>query len=257
MCRDYLRNVCARGNRCKFSHPSGLAGSASTDFQDHQRTPNLLHRGNSGNPAGSSLTFCHDYQNTSCSRPSCKFVHGSRQDEEQYKVTGELPKHVLSSAVNRGILFAAVVAAATCDNSNEQLTDIPLCKDYQKGECHRGKKCRFRHVDKNGGTSCYDQQTQSSQLLLHRKDIRDEFDLPDAKRRHYDDFELGSRYLARFYDFNHYYRERPVSPPRQVSAYTIGNVSTGHHHHLPSAANHSEFRVLQEENLLLRCKVPA
>lgn len=68
ICRDYLRNVCKRGDRCKYRHPSSEeAKSLGRQAQ---------------------YTFCHDYQNSGCHRPNCKFMHCTRDEEDYYKQTG-------------------------------------------------------------------------------------------------------------------------------------------------------------------------
>lgn len=54
ICRDFLRNVCRRGKRCKFKHPE------ETD------------PGPPNKPVKIDLTFCHDYQNGHCSRAMCR-----------------------------------------------------------------------------------------------------------------------------------------------------------------------------------------
>ncbi|CAH0381745.1 unnamed protein product [Bemisia tabaci] len=99
ICRDYLRNVCFRGNSCKYSHPVR---------KDKKKT----------------YVFCHDFQNGKCSRKDCIFIHCSRQDEEMYNKTGDLPPYV--------------EIPLKCD-------DEPVCKDFLKGDCHR-PRCKFRHV---------------------------------------------------------------------------------------------------------------
>lgn len=65
ICRDFLRNVCRRGKRCKYRHPDDVepgGGGGGTG---------------GGGPQGlmqfkADLTFCHDYQNGHCSRPLCR-----------------------------------------------------------------------------------------------------------------------------------------------------------------------------------------
>ncbi|PNJ44848.1 ZC3H10 isoform 2, partial [Pongo abelii] len=49
ICRDFLRNVCKRGKRCRYRHP------------DMSEVSNL---GVSKN----EFIFCHDFQNKECSR---------------------------------------------------------------------------------------------------------------------------------------------------------------------------------------------
>lgn len=97
ICRDFLRNVCHRGKRCKY-----------------------LHERSDDDPM-EEYTFCHDYQNGMCNWPGCKFLHCTESEEKRFRATGELPPHVL----NRTKI------------GNNDKTDFPLCKDFLKGSCQR------------------------------------------------------------------------------------------------------------------------
>ncbi|TPP59297.1 Zinc finger CCCH domain-containing protein 10 [Fasciola gigantica] len=111
ICRDFLRNVCKRGRRCKFKHP------AQNECEKIRR---------------SERVFCHDFQNSTCNRPACKFLHYSREAEEVFRITGRLPDEVQYSP----------------DGSRFQSTEEkpPVCKDYLNGLCSRGSACKYRHV---------------------------------------------------------------------------------------------------------------
>ncbi|XP_066521211.1 zinc finger CCCH domain-containing protein 10 [Hoplias malabaricus] len=121
VCRDFLRNVCKRGKRCRFRHP---------DFND---VPDLGAQKN-------EFIFCHDHQNRECVRANCRFVHGSKEDEDYYKKTGELPLWL------RWKVAAGLGLSLTDLPQNRG--EAPICRDYLKGECQRGNKCKFRHVRK-------------------------------------------------------------------------------------------------------------
>lgn len=97
ICRDFLRNVCQRGKRCKYLH---------------ERTDD--------NPID-VYTFCHDYQNGMCNWPGCKFLHCTENEEKHFRTTGELPQHIL----NRLKIV------------NNEKTELPICKDFMKGSCQR------------------------------------------------------------------------------------------------------------------------
>ncbi|KAL8621031.1 hypothetical protein ACOMHN_043521 [Nucella lapillus] len=114
VCRDFLRNTCRRGRRCKYRHPPSIAPG-----------PPPITNGDSDTMGASSKpqpTFCHDFQNTGCHRPTCKFLHCTREEEEHFHQTGQLP-HRLQPNI-----------------------DVPLCRDFMKGECKRGAKCKYRHL---------------------------------------------------------------------------------------------------------------
>ncbi|XP_036388488.1 zinc finger CCCH domain-containing protein 10-like [Megalops cyprinoides] len=122
VCRDFLRNVCKRGKRCRFRHP------------DFSQVPDVGVQKN-------EFVFCHDHQNKECTRPSCRFVHGSKEDEDYYKKTGELPPR-LRSKVAAGL----GLSPAELPHSRGE---VPICRDFLKGECQRGNKCKFRHVQRD------------------------------------------------------------------------------------------------------------
>ncbi|XP_003746829.2 zinc finger CCCH domain-containing protein 10 [Galendromus occidentalis] len=79
-----------------------------------------------GDSVHGDLVFCHDFQNLGCTRADCKFVHASKDDERRYHESGKLPHSV-------GNLNS------TTDSSE------PICKDFLKRQCHRGRRCKFRH----------------------------------------------------------------------------------------------------------------
>ena len=132
ICRDYLRNVCKRGSRCKYRHPS------------------LEESKNLGRQV--KYTFCHDFQNSGCHRPSCKFMHCTREEEEYYRQTGQLPVRLQqAAALGIGVLPNKLPLEKGL---------VPICKDHLKGECKRGPRCKFRHLSRNQ----YEQALRSSEI---------------------------------------------------------------------------------------------
>lgn len=121
LCRDFLRNVCRRGDRCKFSHPT-------EGEETETEGPRLQDK----------MEFCHDFQNNRCSRNLCKFIHCSSDVEAEFKKSGYLPPTVRDQVINKGI---AVDFPATIYNG------VPICKDYLKGLCVRDTRCKFRHLN--------------------------------------------------------------------------------------------------------------
>nr|XP_030115327.3 zinc finger CCCH domain-containing protein 10 [Taeniopygia guttata] len=122
ICRDFLRNVCKRGKRCRFRHP------------DISEVTNLGVRKN-------EFIFCHDFQNKECVRLTCRFIHGSKEDEDCYKKTGELPprlRHKVAAGLG--------LSPADLPNSKEE---VPICRDFLKGDCQRGAKCKFQHLQRD------------------------------------------------------------------------------------------------------------
>nr|CDS33955.1 Zinc finger CCCH domain containing protein 10 [Hymenolepis microstoma] len=74
--------------------------------------------------------YCHDYQNGICRRPSCKFLHYTKKEEELFRLHGL----ILTSHTNNF-------------SDNEIISDssIPVCRDFLNRNCHRGSACKFRH----------------------------------------------------------------------------------------------------------------
>ena len=129
MCRDFLRNVCLRGRRCRYRHPGSVEALQLS--------------------RSSELTFCHDFQNAGCRRPSCRFVHCTRDEEERFRRGGALPARLQQAAVTlvAPSAAAAVAAAAAAAVVVAPPPDTaPVCKDHLKGECRRGVRCKFRHL---------------------------------------------------------------------------------------------------------------
>lgn len=117
ICRDFLRNVCRRGKRCKYRHPGE---QETNEFKKI-----------------SEYTFCHDFQNNGCRRANCKFLHCTREEEEHARQTGELPTRVMqAAALGIGVNHAEMIAKG----------GVPICKDNLKGDCHRGAGCKYRHI---------------------------------------------------------------------------------------------------------------
>lgn len=127
ICRDHLRNVCQRGDRCKFKH-------VKLEDLDH-----LVDTNKDPTSHNCEYVFCHNFQNKGCNWSQCKFIHCSKAIEDNYKNTGLLPlrlKYEFEFGVHE-----------LCIGSLEGTDDKPICRSFLKGECHRGKNCRFLHTD--------------------------------------------------------------------------------------------------------------
>lgn len=166
ICRDFLRNVCHRGMRCKYRHPDGNEAK--------------------GPSSQINFIFCHDYQNTECRRPNCKFIHCDRSDEDYYHATGELPTNV-----------AGVMGLNNNDNGNSSQNvvmdkNVPVCMDYFNGVCRRGRRCKYRHIS----PADYDVEMGGSRgdsFPTYNPGF-DSFEgyEPERKRRMFEDFGNGS-----------------------------------------------------------------
>lgn len=146
LCRDFIRNVCHRGKNCKFIHPENIK-------------------------IRSDPIFCHDFQQNRCHRTTCKFIHCSREIEEHYKKTGELPENVYDSVSEQQNNHTTIIVDGRSNNNGRSMDrnnrtsnginrlpngngldnsvslEIPVCKDFLKGVCNRPYgACKYRHV---------------------------------------------------------------------------------------------------------------
>ncbi|RVE50705.1 hypothetical protein evm_004615 [Chilo suppressalis] len=71
MCRDFVRNECIRGASCMYAH--------EIDFSQLEGV----------------YKFCRDFENESCNRPVCHFVHATTFEKEHFFRTAKLPPHTL------------------------------------------------------------------------------------------------------------------------------------------------------------------
>ncbi|XP_063808698.1 zinc finger CCCH domain-containing protein 10 [Pseudophryne corroboree] len=217
VCRDYLRNVCKRGKRCRFKHPE------SNDVSDLGVQKN-------------EFVFCHDFQNKECSRINCRFIHGTKDDEEHYKKSGELPAR-LRHRVAVGLGLSPTDLA--CKD------ETPICRDFLKGDCQRGDRCKFRHLqrdydyqyeypgDMRGGTMSAGMSTGGMGAAAARG------------YEPYGAYDGGSEtdyYSSPYYRYGERFDD-PVMKRRRVGYDGYYNASP------------VEYRMLEEENVMLRKRV--
>lgn len=139
-CRDFKKGNCRRGARCKYAHPK--------------------------------LEVCRDYQTKGCTRPKCKFVHVSRDEEQLYENTGQIGQlptnspavggnsHIASSFGGgmqdlQGLLgkkrrsdtldlMAELLLGGRPQNAPTEMSNN-LCRDFERGDCSRGTRCKYYH----------------------------------------------------------------------------------------------------------------
>lgn len=202
ICRDFLRNVCKRGKRCRFRHP------------DISEVTNLGVRKN-------EFIFCHDFQNKECVRLNCRFIHGTKEDEDCYKKTGELPPR-LRQKVAAGL----GLSPADLPNSKEE---VPICRDFLKGDCQRGAKCKFQHLQR-------DYEYEARGMAAREQGI-----VPTVRR--YDPYDA-------IYDPDRYDDHDPVLKRRRVDGLHFETYEYSF-----ASPRTVEYRLLEEENIMLRKRV--
>ncbi|XP_006013834.1 zinc finger CCCH domain-containing protein 10 [Latimeria chalumnae] len=207
ICRDFLRNVCKRGKRCRFRHP------------DISEISDLGVKKN-------EFIFCHDFQNKECVRHNCKFIHSTKEDQEYYKKTGELPLHLRQKV-------AAGLGLSPADLAHNK-GDVPICRDYMKGECQRGAKCKFRHI----------QQTyEYDNTVIERVPLDPG---PPVSVRRYDRYEPYDG----VYDTVRYDPYEPLLKRRRIEGMRYETYEYGH-----TTTRVMDYRYIEEENIMLRRRV--
>jgi len=165
VCRDYMRNVCTRGNKCRFKHPPSFSGGGhdvkSEGLQD-------------------KVMFCHDFQNNRCSRTTCKFIHCAKDIEASYLSSGYLPPIVRDQAISKGIAADSPVGTG----------GVPVCKDYLAGKCSRRNRCKFRHLnsreyDIEMGNASYSPPENLLQTFIEEGDILADRRGPNDRKRRF------------------------------------------------------------------------
>ncbi|XP_077153652.1 zinc finger CCCH domain-containing protein 10 [Ranitomeya variabilis] len=214
VCRDFLRNVCKRGKRCRFKHP------------DTEDVPDLGVQKN-------EFVFCHDFQNKQCVRNNCRFIHGTKEDEEHYKKTGELPPRLRQKV-------AAGLGLSPTDLPNKD--EIPICRDFLKGNCQRDNRCKFRHLQRD-----FDFEYSCDRRVVGLNTGLTSGGLPATTVRSFEHFG-GPDGISETEHFSSAYRygdhfDDPVMKRRRV----------GYDGYF--SASPVEYHLLEEENVMLRRRI--
>lgn len=204
ICRDYLRNVCKRGKRCRYRHPNTVEAKELVKRKEY--------------------TFCHDFQNSGCRRPNCRFIHCTREEEEYHKQTGQLPVRLQQ---------AAALGIGVVQNEVPLLKgEVPVCKDFLKGECKRGGRCKYRHI-----TSVqYELEITRKNCTSFTPSTVDSFESYKSDNFDRYDYTEGSLKRRRVEDTNYFSNNH--FEPRSVTT-----------------TNDYACRLFEEENAMLRRKV--
>ncbi|CAG5089139.1 Oidioi.mRNA.OKI2018_I69.PAR.g12102.t1.cds [Oikopleura dioica] len=74
ICRDFIRGVCSRKKRCKFAHPTVAELNALVGCREDKK-----------------YEFCHDHQNKTCERTTCRYIHCTSEEEQNFLKSRHLP----------------------------------------------------------------------------------------------------------------------------------------------------------------------
>ena len=266
ICRDYLRNVCKRGKRCRYRHPHPSEAQKLGRRQEY--------------------TFCHDFQNAGCHRTNCKFIHCTREEEEYYKQTGQLAVRLQQAA--------ALCVGAVPSELPLLRGEVPICKDFLKGDCKRAAKCKYRHL--NSTEYQYELRRPTDGHLDAAVALTDlekpEYEaMPTAaavapmtpfKRRRLETEELENGYAlanhttpsTQVHNHNHMQAPTHPQPAHALSAAAVNHLPTPPHNPPPQPttlhptvpppphigfrslpAQTANYHLLEEENALLRRKI--
>lgn len=109
VCVDFLKGTCGKGSNCLLMHHETI--------EDLEMREGLIKQ-----------VFCHDFQNGTCGREFCKYIHASRQEEGFFLENGYFPPSM--NARNKEKLFYS-----------------DICLDFLRSQCIRGTRCTYKHVD--------------------------------------------------------------------------------------------------------------
>ncbi|KAK2178568.1 hypothetical protein NP493_535g01036 [Ridgeia piscesae] len=202
ICRDFLRNVCQRGKRCRYRHPPSVETPAAVA------------------PAADSSTARRMKRRSTDARASCP---------------GRLQQ-----AVSLGIGL----------NSTEVPLlqgEVPICKDFLKGECKRGVRCKFRHVASSQssdviqevGGSTHGRAGCVGSATVNERRLRTTISTMDTFESVYNDYVRC--------DYERSLKRRRIEEDFD-STYNGGYRAV-----VPTALDY--HRLLEEDNILLRHKV--
>lgn len=110
LCVDFLKGTCAKGEACDLKHVETLDDVSEREGVVQQ-------------------VFCHDFLNSTCHRPFCKFLHANRTEESFFLENGYFPPSL--NTKNKNKLFFSNV-----------------CIDFLRSQCTRSDECQYKHVEK-------------------------------------------------------------------------------------------------------------
>jgi len=157
-CREFATGSCRRGLTCKFSHGERDRWGSSFD-RDRRMSDFAPPRGRS--LSGEAREVCREFLRGICSRGrDCRFSHNDRRDEPPWAP----PMRDWSGAGDRdrdwgpsswssreGSWRESFRGGPRREFGRGDYDDMwgpprrPLCNDFRRGKCNRGRSCKFLH----------------------------------------------------------------------------------------------------------------
>jgi len=151
MCREFAVGSCRRGYSCKFSH--GERDRRDSSFLRDRRTPSSRREGRS--VSGEAREVCREFLRGYCSRGiNCRYSHNDRQDDwvERPRDWGSRDRDWGRGPSREDSWREPMRAGRREWGSGSRRYDDdwgaprrPLCNDYQRGKCNRGRSCKYSH----------------------------------------------------------------------------------------------------------------
>jgi len=148
VCREYLHNNCARGQSCKFLHPTAAIDSTPMVLVPHLDVCLDWRHGRCARDRCRflhselplvSLQFCKDHLAERCNRASCKLYHGTLEQWAMQR----------AGFYSQPLYLPVMASAAAVGPSIRECPDYP-CRDFARGKCER-PRCRFLHQGRSQG----------------------------------------------------------------------------------------------------------
>jgi len=153
-CREFAAGSCRRGSSCKFAH--GEKDRRSSSFLGDWRGPDFPPSRREGRSvSGEAREVCREFLRGYCSRGrDCRFSHNDGRSDSLW---GERPRGRDRDWGSRGWSgredpWREPLRGGRRDwGSRSDFDDgwgiprRPLCNDYQRGKCSRGRACKYSH----------------------------------------------------------------------------------------------------------------
>lgn len=129
------------------AHADQMYGGSSNTYDNNHSHHNNPHQNMEMQKKKLKKGLCHKFQQGLCTRgDDCKFAHLILEEEQQPENEPIVATTSTNDANDEPVVVAQAQAREVSEETDAPSDDSPLCQNYQKGKCKRGKSCRFRHV---------------------------------------------------------------------------------------------------------------